>query len=115
MLVKQEEQDAAIAAVVARGEDYARARQHEMALEDQRPLVKSEAIARIMALPDPQKEGKLYSATAAEAVVMTDKVYAMHRKDLGQAAADTIIAEAHFKAACYRAQCLTFRVLEVAG
>jgi hypothetical protein len=112
-LVSTEAQDAAIAAVVIAGEKYGAAKQHEMALEDQRALVKSEAIARIMALPDPQKDGKLYSATAAEAIVMTDAVYALHRKDQGEAVAETIRCEAAYKAACYRAQCLTFRVIEI--
>lgn len=109
----KEAQDAAIAAVGIAGEKYAAATQHEMALEDQRPLVKSEAIARIMALPDPQKDGKLYSATAAEKLVETDAVYMLHRQDQGQAVADTIRARAAYHAACYQAQCLTFRVMEV--
>jgi len=112
-MITQEAQDAAIAAVVIAGEKYAEATQHEMALEDQRPLVKSEAISRIMAMPDPQKDGKLYSATAADALVMTDKAYALHRQDQGQAAADTIRARAAYEAACSRARCLTFRVIEV--
>jgi hypothetical protein len=107
------QQEAAIQLVIVQGDRYAEAKKHEMALEDQRPLVKSEAISRTMSMPDPQKDGKLYSATAAETIVMTDKVYALHRADQGEAVAATIRAEAAYKAACYRAQCLTFRVIEV--
>ena len=78
---------------------YADATAREVELETERPRLKSEAISRIMALEDPQKPGKTYSATAAEAVVTFDKVYAQHRAGQAQAAFDTIVAHAEYEAA----------------
>jgi hypothetical protein len=96
--------DALIHMVEMRATEYGDATAREQTLENQRPLIKSEAISRIMALPDPQKDAKLYSATAAEAVVMTDRVYAQHKAEQARAAKDTIVAEGYYRAAYLRAQ-----------
>lgn len=103
-LVALEQFEMALQAIGAAGHNYAMATKREMELETERPRIKSEAISRLMALPDPQKDGKLYSATAAEAVVMNDTVYALHRADQAQAAANTIVARAAFEAAKLTAQ-----------
>lgn len=99
--------DSAIADVIAAAEQYAAARRHEIELEDARALVKSDAITRIMRLSDPQKDGKLYSATAAEALVMTDVAYASHRAAQADAVVATIRAGSEYEAAKFRAGLLT--------
>ena len=91
--------DAAIANVIGAAGHLANAKQLEMLLEAQRSQLKSDAIARIMALEDPQKPGKTYSATAAAEVVMFDKVFAQHEQDRRNATADTIRAAGEYEAA----------------
>jgi uncharacterized cupredoxin-like copper-binding protein len=97
-----EEQEAALAGYILAAKGHAAAKKHDMELEDQRALVKSEAISRIMAQGDPQKGGKPYSATAAEALVETDRAYMLHRMDQSQAAFDLILTQAQKEAAHYR-------------
>lgn len=97
--------DAAIAMFLQRAEDLALAKKREMVLEYERPLLKSEAIARIMGKDDPQKDGKKYSA--ATELVATDEVYAMHLEDQRNATADTIRAEGAYKAAGFICRYLT--------
>lgn len=94
----QEVMGAAMAVRTAASQ-YGKAAAREITLETERPRLKSEAIARLMSQPDPQKDGKLYSATAAEAVVTFDAVYAQHRADQAAAAATTIEARGHYEAA----------------
>ncbi len=90
--------DAAIAELSRRASLLADAKTKESELELSRPLIKSEAIARIMGKDDPQKDGKKYSATAAEALVNTDEVYAMHLADQREAVRETITAGAAYEA-----------------
>lgn len=99
--------DAAIAAVITAANALAAAKAHEVQLADRRSLVKSEAISRLMAMPDPQKDGKLYSATGADAIVMTDPAYALQRADEAEAAANTIRRAGEFEAAKLRARLAT--------
>ncbi len=100
------EVDAAIAAVIGAARTYAGAKRRETDLEDARPLIKSEAISRIMGLVDPQKQ-KPYSATAAEALVGTDAAYTLHREEQADAAVETIMAKAQYEAARFKAALMT--------
>lgn len=90
---------AAIANIIGTGVKLADCKDREMALDGQRSQVKSEAIARIMDLGDPQKGNKAYSASAAAEIVMNDKVFALHESDRRQATAATIRAAAEYEAA----------------
>lgn len=91
--------DMKIAAVIVAAQQLGQAKARELTLERLRPIAKSEAIARIMGLDDPQKEGKKYSATAAEALVTTDKAYRLHLEDQSAAVVATIEAAGHYEAA----------------
>lgn len=91
--------DAAIANVIATACLLANCKQVEMLLDGQRSQVKSEAISRLMAIEDPQKPGKTYSATAAADIVMNDAVFALHESDRRKATADTIRAAGEYEAA----------------
>lgn len=104
--VKTWDIDAAIAAMLARAEDLAAAKTREGELELARPLIKSEAIARIMGKEDPQK-GKPYSATAAESLVNTDEAYLLHVGDQREAANETIRAAAAYEAMKFICRYLT--------
>lgn len=99
--------DAAIAEMLRRGALLADAKTKESELALSRPLLKSEAIARIMSLDDPQKDGKKYSATAAEALVNTDKAFALHLADEREAARETILAGAAYEAMKFVCRYLT--------
>lgn len=90
--------DAAIAALMAAGQRLAQAKEWESLLEFGRHSAKSDAIARIMSLPDPQKDNKPYSATAAEKLVETDAGYAAHLASQREAAKATIIAQTEYHA-----------------
>lgn len=85
--------DAALIAYAEAAEDYIGAQNAEAELAEGRHSAKSDAIARIMALPDPQKDNKPYSATAAEKLAETDKGYAAHLESQRFAAAETLRAE----------------------
>jgi hypothetical protein len=66
----------------AAGEAYAQLLRRELELEADRPLVKAQAIARLMAQDNPQtstaEKPKLHSASSAEAIVAADPAYAAH-------------------------------------
>ena len=96
--------DLAIQAVMVASEQLALCKTRESELDFARQAVKSEAISRIMAQEDPQKPGKLYSATAAADIVSSDKAFALFEHDRRMATADTIKAMGAYKAACFRAE-----------
>lgn len=68
----------------------------EMELEDERPIVKAEAVKRIMA-----RDG--IAATPAEKIVETDDVYAAHRRKQYAAVVEKQQAYGAFEAAKRRA------------
>ncbi len=96
--------DDTILQVIKTSVTLAKAKHTEMVLEQRRPLVKSEAITRLMSQPDPQKDGKTYSATAADAIVMMDLGYAQHMRDQAEATAMTIEAMGQYEAAKFTAR-----------
>lgn len=96
--------NAAIANVIQAAGRLATCKVREMELDGQRSQMKSEAIARIMALPDPHKDNKPYSATAAADIVMNDKAFALHESDRRVATADTIRAAGEYEAAKFAAR-----------
>jgi hypothetical protein len=65
--------DAAIAAMTDAGRALGEAKADEMRLEDERALVKRDAIKRLV------ESGAASSATAAEKIVEQDETYAAHR------------------------------------
>jgi tyrosyl-tRNA synthetase len=67
--------DAAIAAMHEVAESLGRARAREMELEDERALVKRDAVRRLV------ESGAASSATAAEKIVEQDEEYAAHRRN----------------------------------
>lgn len=73
------------------------------ALEDQRPLIKRDAIGRLMQETNPLT-GKPHSATSAEAVVESDAIYAAHRRSQRQAEVEKIFARAAYEAAVLAAR-----------
>jgi hypothetical protein len=91
--------DEAIARVIVHAGILADCKMREMLLDGQRSQVKSEAITRLMSQPDPQKDGKLYSATAAAEIVMNDAAFALHEADRRAATAATIRAAGQYEAA----------------
>lgn len=68
------------------------ARTHEMRLEDARPIVKMEAVKRIM-----ERDG--IAATPAEKIVETDALYTAHRERQYTAVRETQSAWGAFEAA----------------
>lgn len=90
---------AALANIIAAGNRLADAKAKEMLLDSQRAQVKSQAIARVMAQPDPEKGGKPYSATAAADVVMNDGAFALHESDRRAATSATIRMAGEYEAA----------------
>jgi hypothetical protein len=72
---------------------------HEMALEDNRHVVKLFAIEHIMSSGDNKLTGKPHSFSSAEAVVHTDDNYAAHLANLRNAARNRIIAKGRYDAA----------------
>lgn len=71
----------------------------ELELDFARSQVKSEAITRLMGMNDPQKPGRLYSATAAAEIVNNDDMYAAHERDRRAATVATIQAMGAYEAA----------------
>lgn len=69
----------------------------ERDLEDRRPLVKREAILRIMQTPN-ELTGKPHSASSAEAFVELDRGYLQHRLAQSVACVDVIMARAAYEA-----------------
>lgn len=96
--------DTAIGTLIDAAQQLAACKQREMELEDLRGVIKSEAIGRLMTQPDPQKDGKTYSATAAAEVLTLDKGYQIHRRDMSVAVAATINAMGLYEAAKLRAR-----------
>jgi hypothetical protein len=82
---------------------YAAAVEAEMAGEHRRPIVKLEAIARLMQGPNPLN-GKPHSASSAEAAVETDPEYSAHLAEQRQLVRGKIEAQGVFVAARMRAQ-----------
>lgn len=95
--------DLAITMVVELAAVYAVARRTEAELEDERPIVKLEAIKRIMQSDNPLN-GKPHSASSAETQVETDEAYAAHRKAQREATLATIMAKAQYESAKFTAQ-----------
>ncbi len=81
----------AIGAMTTAAGHYADARALEQSLEDRRPIVKHEAIGRLMA-------ARGLSATAAEKIVELDETYAELRVQQGAAVVSTILARAEYEA-----------------
>jgi hypothetical protein len=79
------------------------AQAEEARLEDERPIVKQQAILRIMQATNPLTL-KAHSASSAEAVVETDEAYMQHRRTQRDAVLATQKAWGAFKAATLRAQ-----------
>jgi hypothetical protein len=86
----------AIEAIERAAERLALASKIEMELEDRRPIIKAEAVARIM-------ERDSIAATPAEKIVETDPEYAAHRNRQAMAVVETIRAKGAFEAAKRRA------------
>lgn len=91
--------DTAIQYFMAATDEYAEARFHEQALDAGRHKAKEAAIRRLMDTADPTKEGKLYSATAAEKIVEQDEQYYNYLLDQAHAAVNTIVARSKMDAA----------------
>jgi hypothetical protein len=72
---------------------------HEMELEDNRHVVKLNAIEYIMGSGDNKLTGKPHSFSSAEALVHTDDSYAAHLTKLRHAARDRILAKGRYDAA----------------
>jgi len=77
---------------------------NEMALEDERALVKVEAIRRIMESAPNALTGKPHSASSAEAIVEQDAVYYEHRAKQRAAVCDVILMRGKYEAARLRAR-----------
>jgi hypothetical protein len=92
----RETAEAAIEAIERAAERLAIAVQREMLLEDRRPLVKAEAVKRIM-----QRDS--LAATPAEKIVESDDAYLAHRVEQYAAVVETIRARAAYEAAKRRA------------
>jgi hypothetical protein len=72
---------------------------HEMELEDNRHVVKLNAIEDIMGSGDNKLTGKPHSFSSAEALVHTADSYAAHLTKLRHAARDRILAKGRYDAA----------------
>ncbi len=105
---KRNSVDVLITAVIVAAGHLAECKQREMELESSRGQVKAEAIARIMSNPDPMRNNKQYSATAAAEVATYDTVFALHEQDRREATAKTIRAMGEYAAAKLRA---TFAII----
>lgn len=92
----------AIEAIEAAAERLANAVRMEMELEDQRPIVKSAAIQRLLQATNPET-GKPHSASSAEKVVEADSQYDWHRQRQRMAVVETITARGAYEAAKRRA------------
>jgi hypothetical protein len=78
----------------------AECRERELALEDERPVMKVAAIQRLMQGVNPTN-GKPHSASSAESMVELDEDYAAYRAKQRQAVVNTIMARARYEAALY--------------
>lgn len=91
------------------GLSLAEATLREMAIEDTRPLVKAEAIRRLVGTENPAN-GKLHSASSAEAVVEMDAEYAATLKAKREAVFQKIVARANYDASVAAARLATMEV-----
>lgn len=89
--------EALVQSIITAGDRLAEATRDEMELEEQRPLIKADAINRLM------QHGVATSATAAEKVVEKDPEYAAHRALQVKAVVARIKAEAYLAATKARA------------
>lgn len=83
-------------AIVTAGDRLADATRVEHELEDARPLIKADAIQRLM------QHGAATSATAAEKIVEKDPEYAAHRDAQSRAVVERIKARAYYDACFVR-------------
>ena len=90
-------------AIVTAGDRLADATEAELALEDVRPLIKLEAILRLVGTTN-VASGKPHSASSAEAAVETDAEYAFHRERQRAATVARIKARAYYEATIARAR-----------
>lgn len=89
--------------IINAGDRLAEAKAHELRLEDERPVAKVAAIARLMQGVNPLT-GKPHSASSAEAVVETDPEYAAYRTAQRAATVATIKAKVYYAVALTRAR-----------
>ena len=95
-------QDEHAQAIVTAGDRLAEAVEREMALTDEWPLVKLDAIDRLMKTST-QLSGKPHSLTSAESVVETDAAAMAHKVAIRTATRDKIKAKAYYEACRVRA------------
>jgi hypothetical protein len=100
--------EAAVGVIDAAAARLAAACAAEMMLEDERPIVKADAVRRIMT-----RDG--VAATPAEKIVETDEQYAAHRRRQYAAVVETILARGAFEAARRRADIAIDLALALAG
>lgn len=110
----RETAEQAVEAIERAAERLALASRMEMALEDERPIVKSESIRRLMATENPETS-KPHSASSAEKVVESDGEYAAFRRKQYAAVVETIKARGAFEAAKRRADIAIDLALALAG
>lgn len=99
--------------VEAAGERLAQAVARVQELEDERAIVKSQAVRRLM-LTNNEDTGKQHSASSAEKIVEVDGEYAAHRKLQRDAEVEKQRAYAQYEAAKLRAK-LAVVLVEVAA
>ncbi len=104
----RETAEAAVGAIERAAVRLALATRNEMMLEDQRPIVKADAVKRIM-----QRDG--IAATPAEKIVETDEQFAAHRREQYEAVVETIKARGAFESAKRRADIAIDLALALAG
>lgn len=103
-MMTREEAYIAIAAVEGAALALAGSVERETELEDARPLIKGEAIKRLMESALNPLTGKPHSVSSAEAVVERDPQYMEHRRTQRAAVCDTIVMRAKLHAAELRAR-----------
>lgn len=89
--------DVLVQSIINAGDRLAEATEVEMALEDRRPIVKADAIKRLMAAAG-------LSATAAEKLVEQDDKYADLLRQKRAATVERITARAYYDATVARAK-----------
>lgn len=104
----RETAEAAVEAIERAAERLAVATQREMLLEERRPLVKAEAVKRIM-----QRDG--LAATPAEKIVESDDEYLALRVEQCAAVVETIRARGAYEAQKRRADVAIDLALALAG
>lgn len=102
-----------IADITYAGDRLAVALKRVQELEDERPLVKSAAVRRLMGTENAET-GKGHSASSAEKIVESDGEYAAHRKRQWEAEVEKQQAYAEYEAAKLTAR-LAVAVVEVAA